>query len=523
MFPTGPNTTPDLLKPRALSDPDSVAIVLECGSTTTFREIEDKSNALAWGLLSRSVSKGDYIGIRFDSQRWIEFTIAYFAVHKIGGIVVFLPPLAWTQDERGWIPESIRRIGVIAPHDLLEDLSALGDRLIWSASPAELLDGNPVEQHPILVGPEDIAEISRKSGTSGAPGFISSSHDNVTYHSRCYCSFPSIVDLGKSPPILLKAPGLDVPRLGFPLLPFAKLTRGYNFQTVVIMSQFKPRVFCSLIEEFGVTYASISPAQALGLLNFDAFSDLDVTSLKALQISGSRTPRSIVGRLEDAFPEACMVITYGCDESGPLRIWYAHKRGSDYPRGLVGSPAEYTDRLGRVIAKPEVRIFLDPEESFEDRTAGELWFRCKGMPRRSYYDDPEANARVFWDDEWIRTGDIGTLDSDGQIYVLDRRDDNITRGIHVVASLEIEDVFFEHESVVDVAAFGISDDVLGEEVALAVALREPTRVADLRRFARERLEPHKVPRLIFILDSLPRNMRGKIVKRKLAEILGGNA
>ena len=136
-----------------------------------------------------------------------------------------------------------------------------------------------------------------------------------------------------------------------------------------------------------------------------------------------------------------------------------------------------------------------------------------------YYRDPVATAEVFVDG-WVRSGDLGHLDHHGHLHLDDRKKDVIISGGRNISSVEVEDVITGHPAVVEAAVFGAAHPVLGEDVAAAVVVRSPTTERELQDFVRGRLAEHKVPRRVVLVDELPRNASGKVVKGELRRRFG---
>ncbi|MFP5375509.1 MAG: AMP-binding enzyme [Acidimicrobiia bacterium] len=162
-----------------------------------------------------------------------------------------------------------------------------------------------------------------------------------------------------------------------------------------------------------------------------------------------------------------------------------------------------------------MRVVDEAGEAVPPGTAGEVWLRRRGTPPRWYLDDPEATARTFVDG-WVRTGDLGRLDGDGVLHLVGRAKDLIITGGSNVSPVEVENVLFEHPGVADAAVLGVPHAVLGEDVAAAVVLRSPAvPVRELQDLVRSRLAEHKVPHHVVVVDRLPRNPSGKVVKDEL--------
>ncbi len=198
--------------------------------------------------------------------------------------------------------------------------------------------------------------------------------------------------------------------------------------------------------------------------------------------------------------ELCGVITHLMPE--------AH-RDLDHPERLVSA--------GRLIPEAELRV-VEPDslEDVPEGERGELWFRTPQL-MKGYLNRPEATAEVITDDGWFRTGDMGRVDADGFVYVEDRLKDMIISGGENVYSPEVERVLAEHPSVMEVAVIGVPDDRWGETVKAVVALHPgaETTEEELIGFCREQLARYKCPRSVDVLEALPRNPTGKILKRDL--------
>ena len=161
---------------------------------------------------------------------------------------------------------------------------------------------------------------------------------------------------------------------------------------------------------------------------------------------------------------------------------------------------------------------VDPESLEEVATGenGELWFRTPQL-MKGYLNKPDATAEVITEDGWFRTGDMGKVDDDGYVYVEDRLKDMIISGGENIYSPEIERVLAEHPSVMEVAIIGVPDDRWGETVKAVVSLKPDTEATEdeLIAYCREHLAHYKCPKSVDILDALPRNPTGKILKRDL--------
>ncbi|HWF41315.1 MAG TPA: AMP-binding protein, partial [Acidothermaceae bacterium] len=180
--------------------------------------------------------------------------------------------------------------------------------------------------------------------------------------------------------------------------------------------------------------------------------------------------------------------------------------------------ADNDERLvsaGTLVPGAEVRV-VNPDtlEDVPPGEQGELWFRSAQL-MKGYHKKPDATAEAITDDGWFRTGDIGRVDADGYIFVEDRLKDMIITGGENVYSIEVERVLAEHPAVAEVAVIGVPDAKWGEAVKAIVSLEGEASEADLIAWARERLAAYKCPKTVDVMDELPRNPTGKILKKDL--------
>ncbi|MGH9279669.1 MAG: AMP-binding protein, partial [Acidimicrobiales bacterium] len=265
-------------------------------------------------------------------------------------------------------------------------------------------------------------------------------------------------------------------------------------RTAIVLPSFDPDELCRLVARFGVARLQLVPAMAQMLVASGAYRRHDVSSLRRVILSSAPAPPALFTRLAQAFPQATLWNAYALTEAGPARTM---------AQWDPSRPAA----VGRPVGETEVRIGDD----------GEIWLRRRGTPTRTYYRDPEATAEVFVDG-WVRTGDLGHLDADGVLHLTDRKKDLVITGGANVSPVEVENVLYEHPAVVEAAVVGIPHPVLGEDVVAAVVVRSPTTARELQDLVRSRLAERKVPHRVLLLDALPRNPSGKVVKARVRNL-----
>lgn len=488
---------PDLLRARLSADPAAVALVVDGGERLTYGDWDGRSNALARGLVANGARPGDHIALLFDNARWTDYAVAYLAVLKAGAAAVPLGP-RFAGRELASILTHCAVAGVVCPPDLSPARAAGSPDLAagWLASPAALEEGGDTRPFQAAVPPTALAEILYTSGTTGRPKGVALSHENVLFFdpppgdpAEGRASFVHAFPIGTNA-------GQEVLRL--------PLRRGDR--TAVVLPVFEPERFCALVAEHRVRRLQLVPAMAETILSSGAPGHHDLSSVERVVLSSAPASPALLGRLAAALPRAELWNTYALTEAGTARtlLVYDGSRPGSVGRGVGGTEVRVTDDSGADVAIGEV---------------GEVWLRRPGAPPRFYYGDPEETAAVFIGD-WVRTGDLGYLDDEGYLFLVDRMKDLIITGGFNVSSVEVEDVLSEHTSVGEVAVFAVAHEVLGQDVAAAVVPRREVTERELQAFVRERLAEYKTPHRVFLVDRLPRNASGKVLKSELRAAFG---
>ena len=484
----GAESVPDLLQARAAESPDAVALVVDGGEALSYGDWEARSDAVARGLADRGTCPGDRVALLFDNDRWTDYAVCYLGVQKAGAAAVPLgrrfagPELEQVLGHSG-------ASGVVSPEGFSPPPGGG-----WAARPEELED-HRAEPFPSKASPGGLAEIIYTSGTTGSPKGVACSHASLVFYDLPADpgrAGPAAVVMAHAFPVGTNA-GQECLRL-----PLRRAGR-----TAVVLPLFDPARLCAVIEEHGVTRLQLVPAMAQMLLTSGAVERHDVSSVERVTLSSAPVPPALLSRLSNAFPNASVWNAYALTESGSARTLMRHDEARP---GSVGRP----------VGQTEVRVVGEDGEDAPAGSTGEVWLRRRGAPRREYYRDPASTAAAFSGD-WLRTGDLGYLDGDGYLYLVDRLKDVIISGGLNVSSVEVEDVLHEHPDVLEAAVFGMDHPVLGQDVAAAVVTRGSSGARDLQAFVRRRLGEHKVPRRLFLVEGLPRNVSGKVLKRVLRE------
>ncbi len=486
---TRASTVADLLASRAEADPDGPALVVDGGDTLSFGAWEVRSNAAARGLVERGVGRGDRVALLFDNAQWTDYAVVYAGVLKAGAVAV---PLGsrFTGRELAEVLEHCQPSGIVAPSERVP-----GGWTGWALTPVQLEDGRADESFAMRAGPDDLAEILYTSGTTGRPKGVACTHANVVFHDPPPLGGPPQdrrATFVHAFPVGTNA-GQEV--LRFPL-------RG-NRRTAVALPVFDPERLCALVAAHRVRNLQLVPAMARLLLDSGAWQRHDVSSVQRVTLSSAPAPPALLEELAAALPGAALWNTYALTEAGTART-------------LMVVDETHRGSVGRAVGGTELRIVGEDGTDRPAGEAGEVWIARPGAPGRYYYRDPEAMAEVFVGD-WVRTGDVGYLDEEGYLYLTDRQKDVVISGGLNVSSVEVENVLTEHPAVAEAAVFGVPHPVLGQDVAAAVILRSEADSRELQSFVRERLAEHKTPHRLVVVDELPRNASGKVLKRELRD------
>ena len=380
----------------------------------------------------------------------------------------------------------------------------------------ELIDdpGDPgMPESPI--DEDDVLAILYTSGTTGKPKGATVSHRQAIANVQNIIVMGVAQAMRGTPPPEAEAGLQSASLLVVPLFHVTGClsTMMLSYATgakVVLMpvGRFDPDVAMQTIERERVTAIGGVPTIMWRILESPNLDKYDLTSVKRASYGGAPAAPELVERIERVFPHMRKTLTtaYGLTETASVAT--AHG-GDDY--------FAHPGSVGRAAPTVELRVVDERGRDVPAGARGEIWIKGPTVMAHGYWHRPDANAAAFTDG-WFHTGDIGYLDADGFLYLVDRAKDMIIRGGENVYCVEIENVLFDHPDVVDAAVVGVPHKTLGEEVKAVVQLRpgSATTADDLRDWCRERLANFKVPEYVELRDEpLPRNPAGKVLKNLL--------
>ena len=499
----------NIIATAAARAPDKLAFYCAgTGRRMTFRDTNERCNRLANGLTRLGLQKGDVLAFLCSNRA--EMPEIYFALAK-SGIV--------------GIPLNYR----LAPAETVELMRAMGARaLIYEARfeacalyvkehmpevrhyvtigasgpPAglgyeALLAGASADEPQVEIDEADPYYFNLTSGTTGLP----KSYVLTQFNNSAIAVFGAILDMTRN----------DVALTVFPV--FGRVGVAWILASVIygipnVIMNFDPAEALRLIQQERVSIFNVVPTMATMLLASDSLPETDLSSLRALVFAGSMLPASV---REQSMARLCSGIYefYGMQETGIL----AHSTPQDREmrpesvgRVTLFSEIKVVDALGRAAAVGEI---------------GEIIGRSPNTVT-SYFRNPEKSAETFRDG-WLHTGDLGSVDADGFLYIRGRKKDMIITGGQNVYAAEVEECLLRHDAIADCAVIGLPDALWGEEV-VAVVVTKPGMSLDteaLTAFCRNQLAGFKTPKKWLVQnDALPRTATGKVQKFLLVEKYG---
>ncbi|HSF02845.1 MAG TPA: AMP-binding protein, partial [Solirubrobacterales bacterium] len=350
------------------------------------------------------------------------------------------------------------------------------------------------------VGGDELHRLMYTSGTTARPKGVMISHANLYWKNVAH-----LVEFGLTGQDRGLACG---PLYHVGALDLTTTTLLYAGGTVEIERKFDAGRVLEALEQHAITAVWLAPAMVNQLLAHPTLPARDLSGVRLIIDGGEKMPLPLIERVLTAFPRAWFADAYGLTEtvSGDT---FLDKRASLPRIGSVGKPCLHVD----------VAVWGEDDRPAPTGTPGEIVLRGPKV-FTGYWKDPEATATAFRGG-WFHTGDIGYLDGEGFLYIVDRKKDMIISGGENIASPEVERVLYQHPAVLEAAVVGRPDPRWGEVPVAIVVLRPgcPAGVEELQAFCRERLARFKVPREVRFADVLPRNPSGKVLKRVLRERL----
>lgn len=508
-----PPTVVGLLK-RACQKYDDRTLATFGDDSISYGQAWQRAGALASALSEMDIKKGDRIGLLMSNQ--LEYIIADLACIRGGYTKVALNDML-TEDEIEYILSDSGAKAVIVGERFLNTAANVGDRLpkleetvVLSNDAPEgmvasemLIDAHENETLDAEIGPEDLVFTPYTGGTTGKPKGAKYTHGTFAFDLLAH-----VMELDITPDdrMLLMTP---LPHAaGICLL--SGMIRGVH---AVITEGFDAGEFLTRLKTDRITWSWVVPTMIYRVLDHNQLETTDVSSLETLVYGGAPIARERLEEALDAFGQV-FVQVYGQTEVPTV--------GTVLPKhDHVFGGGEKLDSCGQPTAMVDARIASATEKhdttSVPTGEAGEILLRTP-FQMIGYHNLPEKTDDTLVDG-WVRTGDIGRMDDDGYLYILDRDKDMIVSGGMNVYTTNVEDALVEHPGIRDVAVIGIPDENWGEAVHAVVVADSEVDVTEssVMSLADDRLADYKQPKSVAFTDELPTTPYGKVDKKAIRD------
>lgn len=463
----------------------------------SYADLGDRSDALACALVRAGVQTGDRVALCINNS--IEYIIAYFGILKAGAVIVPLN-MQLVARELGVLLQDCSPHTVVTESSCHESLRKAIDALPEKPCilVVSVVIAQPFERamlKPVSVLADNLAMILYTSGTTGKPKGVMLSHANLIANAE------SIIDYL----------GLTAFDRMMVVLPFyysygnSLLTTHIKVgATMIIDNRFLyPNAVLATMQKEEVTAFAGVPSHYAILLRKSAFRSYTWPHLRYVTQAGGAMSPEMIREFKQILPRTSFYVMYGQTEA-TARLSYLPPELLDMKFGSIG------------IAIPgvELKVLSEGGIPVQPGEVGEIVARGKNV-MAGYWDAPDESSQVLRNG-WLYTGDLARCDSEGFLYIVSRKKDMIKSGAHRISPLEIEDVVNRMPCVLESAAVGIPDALLGETITLFVVLSEqPGTVESILEACGKNLAPYKVPKQIKIVSALPRTSSGKIKREEL--------
>lgn len=496
----------DLVSKTALANQDKIAAILD-EKTLSYGELERQSNQLAHGLIELGIKPSNMVSIMLPNS--IEFLVAYLGIIKSGATMVPLN-ISFKTPAIEYILNNSEAKVIITSSDFLSIIKAanlefvekiiLVDQSASGKNEVNLADFNDNKiVLPALTGIDEeyTAACLYTSGTTGQPKGAMLSHHNLIFDvqksvehlqvnadERFICVLPMFHAFAETVCVLM------------PLILGAE---------IVIIDRFLPEKVLKTIQEKDVSFFAGVPTMYSALLNVRHKEDYDLSNLNLCISGGAAMPQQTMETFEETF-NVKILEGNGPTETSPVA--YVNPVTGARKSGSVGLP----------IPETKVKIVDDKDKELPRGEIGEITVQGEHV-MKGYFKMPEATARVLRGG-WLHTGDLGKMDEDGYVYIVDRKKDMINVGGMNVYPREIEEQLYKNPKVLEAAVVATKDELRGEIPKAVIVLKEGETAdeREIKKYCMQYFANYKIPKLVQFIDELPKNATGKIDKKSLSDI-----
>lgn len=492
-----------MLDRSAIYFSESQALV-DGGRVWTYREFRREADRMAGALRGLGVVPGDRVALYLSNSA--EFCIAFYGILKAGAIVTSLSAM-FKAAELEWLINDCQaslivtdsaHIAGLPSRDAtptVRELICVGrhdgaDREFW-----ELLAGQPDWFETVDTDREDGAEIIYTGGTTGVPKGVLLTHSNVT--SNCHTN-RGITGLKPEDRCLCFLPI------------YHSFAQNFIFNqtvaagaTLVVLPKFELEPVLETMRRERITRWFAVPTIYILILAAENQSSVDeaFSTVTYCFSAAAAMPNEVARRWHERFGLAINE-GYGLSESTPSAFYnheIRHKPGS----------------VGTVIDNVEAQIWDEADRPLPVGEVGQIVLKGPNI-MKGYYNNPAATAEAL-KDGWLKTGDMGRLDDEGYLFLVDRMKDMVNSAGLKIWPREVEEVLYQHLGVAECAVIGVPDELYGESVKACVVARPGVEICaeDIIHFCKERLASYKAPRIVEFMDGLPKTPAGKVLKTEL--------
>jgi long-chain acyl-CoA synthetase len=508
------------------------------GRWYTNAEANRNANRLGNALKALGVSKGDRVAIQMPNSPPV-FS-AFPAIYKIGGIVVPLNPLLrpdqasyiyrdcgakailTSSDYLGWILEAQKQAPALK-YIILTDKDDVPGTLSYHELTSHSSDALVIEE----TDNDDVAALIYTAGTTGQPKGVMHTHFSLYINALSFYEYIMVrrsvtlrlTSRAISPKTLQfsevtqQVSGVNRAAVSLGVLPLSH-SYGIAFSNTgsfvggkaVVLRWWNVEEALKSIQTFRITHMAAVPTMYVQMLEFPDLDKYDLSSLEDCNSGGAALPIEVALKWKQRIGVDIRE-GWGLTESGAT---------------TTGQPADLPPKYGSVgkclLKCNTIKVFDEKDRELQPGQRGEIVVKGPTL-MKGYWNQPEDTAQTIRNG-WLYTGDIGYIDEDGYLYITDRKKDIIIRGGENVSPREVEEVLYQHPKVLEAGVIGISDKIYGEEIKAFVVLKpgEQSSEEEIIAFCKERLPTFKTPKEMQFMESLPRNLLGKVLRAELRNL-----
>jgi long-chain acyl-CoA synthetase len=493
----------ELLEKRAAREPEKVFLFSEAdGRRFTYREFDAAVNRAANMLEARGIGRGDVVSLLLPNSA--EYVIAYFACFKLGALAGPVNSLLKPEEMAYVVGNSETKLLLYNSQfgaqveEFRGGVKSLGEAVIFDDERAATgtFAAEPGAWGADALAGGDEAIIIYTSGTTGKPKGCLLTHGNLLANARQIVEW---LGYGEEDRLLTIMPLFHMNAVSV-----TTLSALYAGGSTVVSPRFSASRFWQIVNDYQVTsFGSVATMLSMLLATYPEGvpEGLSAERLRFAMCGSAPVPAEVLRRFEETFN--CLVVEgYGLSESTCRSTF---------------NPPDARRRAGScgMSIGNEMRVVDEDDNELPDGEAGEIVMRGENV-FKGYFRNEEATARAFRGG-WFHTGDVGFRDAEGFFHIIDRKSDMIIRGGENIYPREIDELLYKHPAVAEGAAFGVPDELYGEEVAAFVVLKEGRAATgeEVAAYCREHLADFKCPKSVRVVGALPKGPTGKVLKREL--------